>query len=55
MEIVEKVCSKVIILHRGKVVADDSVEHLRDLKERSSLEQVFSELAAELRSRRGPK
>jgi ABC-2 type transport system ATP-binding protein len=44
MEIVEKVCSKVIILHRGHVVADDSVEHLRDLKERSSLEQVFSEL-----------
>jgi ABC-2 type transport system ATP-binding protein len=44
MEIVEKVCSKVIILHRGRIVADDSVEHLRDLKERSSLEQVFSEL-----------
>ena len=44
MEIVEKVCSRVIILHRGRVVADDSVEHLRDLKERSSLEQVFSEL-----------
>jgi ABC-2 type transport system ATP-binding protein len=44
MEIVEKVCSKVIILHRGRVVADDSVEHLRDLRERSSLEQVFAEL-----------
>jgi ABC-2 type transport system ATP-binding protein len=44
LEIVERVCSKVIILHRGRVVADDSVEHLRDLKERSSLEQVFSEL-----------
>jgi ABC-2 type transport system ATP-binding protein len=44
MEIVEKVCSTVIILHRGHVVADDSVEHLRDLKERSSLEDVFAEL-----------
>jgi ABC-2 type transport system ATP-binding protein len=44
MEIVEKVCSQVIILHRGHVVADDSVEHLRDLRERSSLEQVFAEL-----------
>jgi ABC-2 type transport system ATP-binding protein len=44
MEIVEKVCSTVIILHRGRVVADDSVERLRDLKERSSLEQVFAEL-----------
>jgi ABC-2 type transport system ATP-binding protein len=44
MEIVEKVCSKVIILHRGRMVADDSVEHLRDLRQRSSLEQVFAEL-----------
>jgi ABC-2 type transport system ATP-binding protein len=44
MEIVEKVCTKVIILHRGRVVADDSVERLRDLKSQSSLEQVFAEL-----------
>jgi len=44
MEIVEKVCSRVIILHRGRVVADGSVEHLRDLKARASLEQVFAEL-----------
>ena len=44
MEIVEKVCSKVIILHRGRIVADDSVERLRDLKARRSLEQVFAEL-----------
>jgi ABC-2 type transport system ATP-binding protein len=44
MEIVEKVCSDVIILHRGRVVAHDSIEHLRDLQQRSSLEQVFAEL-----------
>jgi len=44
MAIVEKVCSKVIILHRGRIVAEGSVEHLRDLKARSSLEEVFSEL-----------
>ena len=44
MEIVEKVCTSVIILHRGRIVADDSVERLRELKSQRSLEEVFSEL-----------
>jgi len=55
MEIVEKVCSRVIILHRGRIVADGSVEYLRELQARSrtasgagagegTLEQVFAEL-----------
>jgi ABC-2 type transport system ATP-binding protein len=44
MEIVEKVCSDVIILHRGRVVAHDSIDRLRELQQRSSLEQVFREL-----------
>jgi ABC-2 type transport system ATP-binding protein len=44
LEVVEKVCSKVIILYRGQVVADDSVGHLRDLMALDSLEAVFSDL-----------
>ena len=44
MEIVEKVCTRVIILHRGRIVADDSAERLRELRSQRSLEQVFSEL-----------
>ncbi len=44
LEVVEKVCSRVIVLHRGEVVADDSVERLRDLMARDSLEAVFAEL-----------
>ena len=44
MEIVEKVCTRVIILHRGRIVANDSVERLRELRSQRSLEQVFSEL-----------
>ena len=44
LESVEKVCANVIVLHRGKVVADASVEHLRNVMSRDSLEQVFSEL-----------
>jgi ABC-2 type transport system ATP-binding protein len=44
---VERVCSRVVILHRGKVVADDSIEHLRVLRSASTLEDVFSQLAVE--------
>ena len=44
LEVVERVCSRVIVLHKGAVVADDSVEHLQTLMSRSSLEGVFSEL-----------
>ena len=44
LEVVERVCSRVIVLHRGSVVADDSVEHLQTVMSQSSLEAVFSEL-----------
>jgi ABC-2 type transport system ATP-binding protein len=44
LEVVERVCSKVIVLYKGAVVADDSVEHLQVLMSRSSLEGVFSQL-----------
>jgi ABC-2 type transport system ATP-binding protein len=47
LETVERVCSRVVILHRGKVVADDSVEHLRTLMAVSSLEDIFAQLAVE--------
>ena len=44
LEMVEKVCSRVMILHKGSLVADDSVESLRDLMHLGSLEDVFSQL-----------
>jgi ABC-2 type transport system ATP-binding protein len=44
LEVVEKVCSTVLILRKGRVVAHDSVAHLRDLMEKSSLEGVFAQL-----------
>ena len=44
LEVVERVCSRVIVLYKGAVVADDSVEHLQVLMSRSSLEGVFSQL-----------
>ena len=44
LEVVERVCSRVIVLHQGAVVADDSIDHLRTLMSRNSLEGVFSQL-----------
>lgn len=47
LDIVEKVCSEVLILHQGRVVAHDSVDRLRELQHAASLEQVFKQLAVE--------
>src|SRR5580765_3517256 len=47
IETVERVCSRVVILHRGKVVADDSIERLRTLMSVSTLEEIFAQLAVE--------
>ena len=47
LDTVERISDRVVILHRGKVVADDSIEHLRSLMELPSLEAIFSQLAIE--------
>ena len=47
LETVERVSSHVVILHRGKVVADDSIERLRTLMDLPTLEQIFAQLAVE--------
>jgi ABC-2 type transport system ATP-binding protein len=44
LEVVERVCDRVIVLHQGTVVADDSIARLRVLSSSSSLEGVFSQL-----------
>jgi ABC-2 type transport system ATP-binding protein len=45
LEITEKVCSRVVMLYQGKVVADDEVGRLRELMHLPSLEQIFRQLA----------
>jgi ABC-2 type transport system ATP-binding protein len=47
LDTVERVCSRVVILHRGKIVADDSIERLRSLMKLPTLEAIFSQLAVE--------
>jgi ABC-2 type transport system ATP-binding protein len=47
LEVVEKICSRVIILHKGKIVADDSVSNLRGLMKLPSLEEIFGQLVVQ--------
>lgn len=44
LEVTEKICSKVIILYKGGIVANDSVENLRQLMHLPSLAEIFSQL-----------
>ena len=44
LEVVEKVCSKVVIIYKGKIMAEDSVDRLRGLMQLPSLEEIFSQL-----------
>jgi ABC-2 type transport system ATP-binding protein len=45
LDAVERVCQRVLILHKSHVVAHDSVTRLRELAQAASLEEVFSSLA----------
>lgn len=42
LEVAERLCERVLILHQGRVVADDSVANLRELRRQPSLEEIFS-------------
>ena len=44
LETVEKLCSRVLVLYQGRVVADDSVERLRTTMANASLEEVVTHL-----------
>lgn len=47
LEVVEKVCSRVVIIHKGKIVADDSVSNLEGLMKLQSLEKIFGQLVVQ--------
>ncbi|MBM3725449.1 MAG: ABC transporter ATP-binding protein [Acidobacteria bacterium] len=44
LEVVEKVCHRVVILRQGRAVAHDRVENLRTVLRKESLEGVFAQL-----------
>jgi ABC-2 type transport system ATP-binding protein len=47
LEVVEKICSRVVILHKGNIVADDSVFNLSELMKLPSLEEIFNQLVVQ--------
>lgn len=47
LDTVERVSHRVVILHKGKIVADDSIANLRSLMALQSLEAIFAQLAVE--------
>lgn len=44
LEVVERICDRVIILHQGVIVADSPTSQLVALSKKKTLESVFSEL-----------
>jgi len=47
LDVLEKVCSRVLILSKGQVAAYDTIEHLRETMHESSLEGIFGQLTRE--------
>jgi len=47
LDVLEKVCARVLILCKGRVVAHDTIEHLRESMQESSLEGIFGQLTRE--------
>jgi len=46
LDAVERICSHVVILHKGRVVANDSIEQLRASLALQTLEDIFSQFTA---------
>jgi len=46
LEVVERVCHRVVILNHGEVVADGNVQELKEMTRQGSLEAVFSQLTS---------
>ncbi len=44
LESTEKLCGRVLVIHRGRIVADDQVANLRAMMALPTLEEIFIEL-----------
>jgi ABC-2 type transport system ATP-binding protein len=47
LEVVEKLCSHVIVLRKGNVIAYGSIDDLKRQRSMQTLEQTFSQLVEE--------
>ena len=46
LDVVERVCERVVIIHQGSIVADGTVQALRERAGEPTLERVFNKLTA---------
>lgn len=44
LDVVERVCERVIIINKGKIVADGRVDQLKEMTRQESLEDIFKQL-----------
>ncbi|NOY79239.1 MAG: ABC transporter ATP-binding protein [Calditrichaeota bacterium] len=44
LEVVEKICDRVIIIDHGRIVADGSIHDLQEMTRETSLEEIFSQV-----------
>jgi ABC-2 type transport system ATP-binding protein len=44
LEVVERICDRILIIHKGDLIADGSIESLRESTQKSTLEEVFRQL-----------
>jgi ABC-2 type transport system ATP-binding protein len=44
LDVVERVCNRVLIIHQGNLIADGTLDSLKDQTRGSTLEEVFRQL-----------
>lgn len=44
MDVVEKICDRIILINKGKIVADGSFTELKEQQQSGSLEQLFNQM-----------
>lgn len=47
MDVVERVCHRIVILNKGEIVADGTFEELQEMSRRGSLESIFTQLTSD--------
>jgi len=48
LEVVERLCNRVIILHKGKIVADTTMTDLKSMRRDHVVEEVFNQLVEQV-------
>lgn len=44
LEVAENICQRILILNQGKIVADGSIDELREMTGRTPLEEIFARM-----------